>query len=266
MRTKRTLTIAIGILAFSVATAVTASAQGTTMNWTVDGEKRVALVFPSKIAGVKHPLVFVFHGHGGNMQNFAQTTHIHKLWKEAIVVCPQGVKRPNTLDPQGERTGWQIEANQPNIGNKDLHFFDAMLKTMRQTYQVDNTRIYAAGFSNGASFSFLLWAQRAKTLAAIGDCAGRLAPSEQLTQPRALVAIAGEADMTNHIDVQKQTIKTARQADNANGAGQACGQHCTLYPSTTQTPVKAFIHPGGHDYPPWASAEIVKFFKAHQKP
>lgn len=184
--------IAIGTLAFAIATAVTASAQGTTMKWTVDGEKREALVFPPKIAGVKHPVVFVFHGHGGNMQSFAQKTHIHTLWKEAIVVYPQGMKRPNTLDAQGDRSGWQIEANQPNIGNKDLHFFDAMLKTMRQTYQVDNTRIYSAGFSNGASFSFLLWEQRGKTVAAIGECAGKLAPSEQLTLPRALVAIAGE--------------------------------------------------------------------------
>lgn len=266
MSTKRTLTIAIGILAFAVATAVTASAQGTTMNWTVDGEKRAALVFPPKIAGVKHPLVFAFHGHGGNMQSFAQKTHFHTLWKEAIIVYPQGVKRPSEIDPQGNRSGWQVEANQPNIGNKDLHFFDAMLVTMQQTYQVDNTRVYAAGFSNGAGFSFLLWARRGQKLAAIGECAGHLALSEQLTLPRALVAITGNDDTLNTIAEHDETIETARQADNANAAGQPCGQGCIRYPSTTQTPVKTIVHPDGHVYPPWASKEIVKFFKAHQQP
>jgi polyhydroxybutyrate depolymerase len=260
------LMIVVGVLVFAVATAVTASAQGTTMNWTVDGEKREALVFPSAIAGVKHPLVFVFHGHGGNMQSFAQKAHLQTLWKEAIVVYPQGLKRPSPVDPQGNRSGWQVEANQVNVGNKDLHFFDEMLKTLRQKYQIDDTRVYAAGFSNGASFSFLLWAERAKAVAAIGECAGRLASSVQLTSPRALIAIAGEADQTNPFSSQQQTIHTALQADNATGAGQPCGQYCTRYLSTTQTPVKTFIHPGAHVYPSWASKEIVEFFKAHQQP
>ena len=260
------LMVAISILGFVVATAVTASAQGKIMRWTVDGEKREALVFPPGVTDVRHPLVFAFHGHGGNMQSFAQKAHIQTLWKGAIVVYPQGVNRPSAVDPQGARSGWQVEANQANIGNKDLHFFDAMLATMRQTYQVDDTRVYAAGFSNGATFSFLLWAERGQTLAAIGECAGRLAPPVQLTLPRALIAIAGVADATNLIYVQRQAIETALQADNTTGAGQSCGQYCIRYPSTTQTPVKTFIHPGGHVYPPWASAEIVKFFKAHPQP
>lgn len=262
------LLIVIGVLGFAVATAVTASAQGITMRWRVDGEHRAALVFPPapKIAPLKHPLVFAFHGHGGNMQGIAQLMHIHTLWKEAIVVYPQGVNRPSPVDPLGNRPGWQVEANQANIGNKDLDFFDAMLATMRQKYLVDDTRIYAAGFSNGAAFSFLLWAERGQTLAAIGECAGRLAESEQLTLPRALVAIAGQADTTIPFIGQQQTIEIARQADNATSAGQPCGQYCTLYPSTTQTPVKTFIHPDGHVYPSWASAHIVKFFKANQQP
>jgi len=262
------LMIAIGILGFIVATTAKASAQGITMRWTVDGEHRAALVFspPPTHQQVKHPLVFAFHGHGGNMNGVAQLMHIHTLWQEAIVVYPQGVNRPSPVDPQGNRPGWQVEANQANIGNKDLDFFDAMLATMRQKYLVDDSRVYAVGFSNGAAFSLLLWAERGQTLAAVGDCAGRLAQSEQLTLPRPLVAIAGRADPINPFAFQQQTIEIARQADNATGAGQPCGQYCTLYPSTTQTPVKTFIHPGGHVYPPWASGQIVKFFIAHPQP
>jgi len=262
------LMIAIGILAIALGTVPAASAQGITMRWTVDGENRAALVFaPAPTIGhVKSPLVFAFHGHGGNMNGIAQRMNIHTLWREAIVVYPQGVNRPSAVDPQGNRSGWQVEANQANIGDKDLNFFDAMLTTMRQKYLVDDTRVYAAGFSNGAAFSLLLWAERGQSLAAVGECAGRLAPSEQLTLPRALVAIAGLADPINPFRAQKQTIETARQADNATGPGQPCGQYCTLYPSTTQTPVKTFIHPGGHVYPSWASAEIVKFFIAHPQP
>jgi polyhydroxybutyrate depolymerase len=260
--------VAIGVIGFMVATTVTASAQGTTMKWTVGGEKREALVFPPTAAAVRHPLVFAFHGHGGNMQNFAQKVHIQTLWKEAIVVYPQGVKRPTPIDPQGNSSGWQVEANQASIGDKDLHFFDAMLATFRQTYQyqVDITRVYAVGFSNGAGFSFLLWAERDKTLAAIGVCAGRLAQSVQLTLPRPLIVIASRADKIIPFRLQFWAIEAAREVDNATGRGQPCGQDCIIYPSTTQTPVKTLMHPDGHTYPSWASAEIVTFFKAYPQP
>jgi hypothetical protein len=30
--------------------------------------------------------------------------------------------------------------------------------------------------------------------------------------------------------------------------------------------VKTFFHPGAHVYPPWAPAEIVKFFQNHKRP
>ena len=47
-----------------------------TRNWEVDGLKREALVyFPASKTPVS--LVFVFHGHGGNMKNGARSFRIH---------------------------------------------------------------------------------------------------------------------------------------------------------------------------------------------
>jgi polyhydroxybutyrate depolymerase len=263
---------------FSIAAAFAAlflmspavSAQGMVMTWTVDGEKREALVFAPAptTSAIKHPVVFVFHGHGGNMQGFSQKAHLQTIWKEAIVVYPQGLKgRPMPADPQGLRPGWEFEANQTdgNVGNKDLDFFDAMLATMKQKFSVDDQRVYSTGFSNGAIFSYLLWAERSKVIAAIAACAGVLWDSEHLTQSRALLAAGGKADTTLPFDKQQQTIELGRTADNATGPGQSCGQICTLYLSTSQTPVKTLIHSGGHVYPPWMPDETVKFFKAHKQ-
>jgi polyhydroxybutyrate depolymerase len=241
------------------------AAQGTLMTWTVDGQKREAIVFapaPST-AAIDHPLVFGFHGHGGNMNGAAQLMHIQTVWLEAIVVYPQGLNTPSHVDPQGHKPGWQVEVNQAgNVGNRDLDFFDAMLTTMHQKFTVNDKRIYATGFSNGGVFSYLLWAERGQTIAAIGEVAGRLWDSEHLTEPRAALAIAGQADTVDPFAQQQQSIENARQVDSATGPGQACGPNCTFYASTTQTPVKKIIHPGGHVYPPWAPGEIVKFFKA----
>jgi polyhydroxybutyrate depolymerase len=274
MKFRFTIILAILLLATSAGSAL---AQGTVMNFTVDGVKREALVFaPAPTTSkIKHPLVFAWHGHGGNMQAAAQGMHLQTLWPDAIIVYPQGLNTPSHVDPQGNKPGWEVEVNQAApVGNRDLKFFDAMLSTLHQKYAVDDERIYSTGFSNGAVFSYLLWAERSNVIAAIGEVAGRLWDTEHLTQPRAVLAIAGQADTTDPFALQQQTIETARQADNATGQGQPCplpngaatGTVCARYPSTTQTPVKTVIHPGAHVYPPWAPQEIVDFLKLHKRP
>jgi polyhydroxybutyrate depolymerase len=249
------------------------------ITWTVDGEQREALVFAPEPAtlDIKHPLVFAFHGHSGNMNDASQAMHIQTLWPAAIVVYPQGKHRPGDIDPQGNKTGWQVEANQTwgNVGNKELDFFDTMLAAMHQKFTVDDERVYSTGFSSGAVFSYLLWAERPQIIAAIGETAGRLWDSEHLTQPRALLAIGGSLDTTDIFAKQKATIDNdARPADSATGPGQPCPlpsgapslTTCTFYSSTTQTPVKELIHPAAHIYPSWAPPEIVTFFKNHKRP
>src|SRR5947209_11086957 len=114
------------VLVISITASSSAGAQ-TTMNWTVDGQQRQAIVFapaPTTISNVKHPLVFAFHGHGGNMNGTSQLMHIQTLWPEAIVVYPQGLNSPGIVDPPGNKPGWQYEANQTDghVGNRDLDF------------------------------------------------------------------------------------------------------------------------------------------------
>jgi len=235
------------------------------MHWTIDGVQRDALVFAPKSTNgaAKHALVFGFHGHGGHMQGTSQQMHIQTIWPQAIVVYPQGLNTVSIIDPTGSKPGWQGKAGDSN--DRDLKLFDAMVATMEQKYTVDTRRIYTTGFSNGGLFSYLLWAERAKTIAAVGEVAGRLDPAETLTTPRALLAVAGQQDTTDPFAMQLQTIQDARQVDGATGAGQPCGPYCRFYASP-KTPVRTYIHPMGHVYPPWAPFQIVRFFKAHQQP
>jgi polyhydroxybutyrate depolymerase len=258
------------VLVSLIASATTAAKQqphGTIERWTIDGVQRDALVFAPRATrgAARHPLVIAFHGHGGNMLSTSVRMSIQTLWPQAIVVYPQGLNTPTAVDPAGTLPGWQGSAGA--FGDRDLELFDAIVATMQKSYAVDRRRIYATGFSNGAVFSYLLWAERAKTVAAIGEVAGRLDPSETLTTPRALLAVAGRSDAIAPFAVQRQSIQQAREIDGATGAGTPCGRYCTYYPSTKgPVPVKTFIHPGGHVYPAWASTEIVRFFKSHKKP
>ncbi|HEV8181932.1 MAG TPA: hypothetical protein VGQ61_06135, partial [Candidatus Angelobacter sp.] len=178
-------------LAMLAAAAPAALAQ-TTMTWTVDGVQRQALVFaPGPVPATNAqpvPLVFAFHGHGGTMQAAAQVMHLQTFWPGAVIVYPQGLKTPSLVDPQGNFPGWQVRGGQTGLNDRDLKFFDAMLATLRQKFPVDHERVYATGFSNGAIFTYLLWSERGKVLAAFGIVAGLLDPAEHFTVPRAVVA------------------------------------------------------------------------------
>jgi polyhydroxybutyrate depolymerase len=255
------------LLVILAASASAALAQ-TTMTWTVDGVQREALVFaPAPVLGTNVqtvPLLFAFHGHGGTAKAASQVMHLQTLWPGAVIVYPQGLKTPSQVDPQGNFPGWQVRAGQAGLNDRDLKFFDAMLATMHQKFPVDHERIYATGFSNGAIFTYLLWAERAKALAALGIVAGLLDPAEHFTLPRAVVVIGGVNDNVLPFSSQLQTIQLDRQIDNVTGPGQPCGPICTFYPSSSQTPVVTRIHHGGHVYPPWAGAAIVEFLKLHK--
>jgi polyhydroxybutyrate depolymerase len=263
---RSTLICLAAALAALPSTAAGQPGPGAVEHWTVDGVQREALVFAPQGPGtVRQPLVVAFHGHGGTMRATARRMRLQALWPRAIVVYPQGLDTPTPHDPAGTSSGWQATAGE--LGDRDLRLFDAIVATLRRSYRVDARRIYVTGFSNGAVLSLLLWAQRPRTIAAVGEVAGRLHPAEELTVPRAFLAIAGRADAVAPFVLQRQTIRRAREVDDAQGAGLPCGRWCTFYPSASgPVPVKAFVHPGGHVWPRWAGAELVRFVQAHPQP
>src|SRR4051794_18264014 len=74
----------------------------------VGDTQREALVhIPSSAGKTPAPVVFLFHGHKGTMQNAADSFGCHKLWPEAICVYPQGLPTIARSDPKGEFPGWQ---------------------------------------------------------------------------------------------------------------------------------------------------------------
>ena len=142
-----------------------------TLDLMINGESRKAVIYIPATANTKPtPVIFAFHGHGGTMLNMYRTRGFEKLWPEAIFICPQGLNTKGMLtDPEGKKSGWVM--NDVTDSNRDLQFFDAMLKTLRTDYKIDNSRIYATGHSNGGGFVYLLWATRASEFAAFAPTA-----------------------------------------------------------------------------------------------
>lgn len=226
----------------------------------VDGLVRRALVFPPPSGpSEKTPVVLAFHGHGGNMNGAARAMALQNAWPEAIVVYPQGVPIPTDVDPQGLKPGWQREPGQ--AGNRDLKFVDALLAKLREQYPIDDQRIFAVGFSNGAGFTYLLWLERAQAFAGFAAVAGKSTLTGKFTVPKPAVQIGGQADKLVPPSESKIAFANVRKLNGCPDRGQPCGAGCTRYPSTKNAPVVQVIHPGPHVYPPQATKLIVSFFK-----
>ena len=154
------------------------------------------------------------------------------------------------------------------MGDRDIHFFDAMLKSLEQDYKVDDKRIYATGHSNGGGFTYLLWAMRGDVFAAVAPSSAVAGKIVGKLKPKPALHIMGETDPLVKPEWQKLMCDKVLQI---NGCDKSKGQsydaqYATIYPSTTNTPTVLYIHPGGHVYPQEATAVVVKFFKSMVKP
>lgn len=245
--------------------ALTAAEPLVSKEWTVAGIKREALLHVPARAEKPAPVVFVFHGHGGNMRITSRTFAIHQLWTEALVVYMQGLNTPGRLtDPEGKKTGWQ---NAPgDQGDRDLMFFDAVLATLKSDYPVDVKRVYSTGHSNGGGFTYLLWGTRGEAFAAMAPSAAVAPAVMPLLKAKPVMHIAGESDPLVKFTWQKATIDRLIRL-NQCGAAKTWDQdeNCTLYPSKTGTPVVTALHPGGHEFRADTPPLIVKFFKQHAR-
>lgn len=263
MKPRARLLVAFLLLAASVF-AVNAPAR---REWKIDGVTREALVYiPASASSQPAPVIFAFHGHGGNMRNPARTWAYHQLWPEAIVVYPQGLNTPGRLtDPEGKKPGWQHGAGAE--GDRDLRFFDAMLASLRQEYRVDQRRIYSTGHSNGGGFTYLLWAERGDQFAAMAPTAAAATQSLAKLKPKPAWHLAGKNDPLVKFEWQTQTIAFVRKLNQCEAGQPVTGTLQTNYPSKIGAPVVTYIHDGGHEFPAAKACPlIVAFFKQHANP
>ena len=233
--------------------------------WVVDGVDRVGLVYaPTSATTSPTPVVFAFHGHGGTMQNAARMYAYHKLWSEAIVVYLQGLKTPGKLtDPEGKKPGWQHGAGAQQ--DRDLKFFDVVLTKLKADYQVDESRIYSTGHSNGGGFTYLLWSQRGEVFAAMAPSASAAGQELKSLKPKPVLHVAGTSDPLVKFVWQQKMITTLRERNACDPKGEPWDKSGdlvgTIYRSEKGPPVITLISPGDHKFPKEAPTLIVKFFQ-----
>jgi polyhydroxybutyrate depolymerase len=174
-----------------------------------DLERSYLLHVPPGYDGKKPtPVVIMFHGGGGTGQSaMRETGWAQKADKEGFLVVFPNAMPPDPTQPSRFGTNGQIwndgsgrfHAGEKNI--PDVVFINAMLDDLIARFNVDRRRIYATGFSNGASMTFRVGVELSARIAAIAPFAGALwIKQPALDRPVSLYYITGDADPLNPVE------------------------------------------------------------------
>jgi polyhydroxybutyrate depolymerase len=201
---------------------------------TVDGAVRETLVYvPASASGpAAVPVVFMFHGSGGDGRKFyeisgwrekADAEGLIAVFPTALVHCYKEDENADGdfADPGELKVGTKWAAGK--LGDParmplcsaeelaalppdrraaadhpladDLAFVRAMLDRLPLGYAVDARRVYASGFSNGGGFTSRLALEMADRFAAIGAASGGLdLDATPAARPLTIVFSGGAAD------------------------------------------------------------------------
>jgi polyhydroxybutyrate depolymerase len=136
---------------------------------TVDGiERTYILHIPKLLDNTKPaPLVFALHGGGGTAKKMNALTGFNKVSDDyGFILCyPQGIDKH-------WNDGREVNISHVNgIEVNDVKFFSLLIDTLLAKYNIDSSRIYSCGISNGGMMSFRLGCELNNKIAAIAPVA-----------------------------------------------------------------------------------------------
>lgn len=151
---------------------------------TINGEIRRWMTYvPSTYTGESEvPMVLVMHGYTASMYAIAEESRWYDVAEENgfIVVFAQGLVRPADMMGNIPTAMWLGGAFSALAGDADpdtdVKFLNTLLDKMESDYNIDTTRVYATGHSNGSMMTWTLGARLTNRFAAIAPV-GYMIPS-----------------------------------------------------------------------------------------
>ena len=157
-----------------------------------DIEREYILYIPESYDGTtSFPLLFNFHGGGGNILNYMSSVDMRPIADTSnfILVYPEGLYGL-----------WNVSLpsdSESKNNTDDIGFINTLIDQIASTYNVDTSRVYATGFSNGAGMSYTLACAMSNKIAAIASMGGLLymhTAQNSKPSPVAIMSIHGTAD------------------------------------------------------------------------
>ena len=176
-----------------------------TENMVFDGQEREYIIYlpESYNATSAFPVLFSFHGGSGYASDFIQMNDMRPIADTAnfIAVYPQGA-----IDPDGGTTSWIHKAP---TDHDDIFFVEAIIDDLSLEYTIDQSRVYACGYSEGAIFSYELGCRLNDQIAAFAAVSGSMLANYYRDDiygwgpcspehPTAMMLIPGTDDYNDH--------------------------------------------------------------------
>lgn len=147
------------------------------------------------------PLLFNFHGFGGNASEYMAYADMRKLAESEgfILVYPQGSDLDGSPHWNTCPNGGDNKSNADDFG-----FIAALVSELSGTYSIDQNRIYAAGYSNGGMMAYGLANYSSEIFAAVASVSGTMLDCTATPEhPMPVIHLHGTADDTLPYDGNK---------------------------------------------------------------
>lgn len=139
-------------------------------------ERYYLLKIPSGYSGEKTPMIIAMHGGLGSAMNLQDQSQLSVKCDDAgyIVVYPEGVKSPLGIRTwnAGVCCGYAAQNNIDDVG-----FISKLIDEIKTKVNIDTTRVYATGMSNGGFMSYRLACELSDKIAAIAPVAASMTVS-----------------------------------------------------------------------------------------
>ena len=232
-----------------------AQAKRSTLRFDIDGQPRKVLLFTPDKPSPAPPLVIVFHGRGDDAAPFAEAVKLHRDWPEAIVAYPRG--EPLQTKPM---RGWQYRRGQ--FDDRDLKLTDRLLQTLSERYGTRPGTSYAAGFSNGGHFLFLLLKERAEAFAAYAILGAVQPDYASDASPRPLMYLFGRGENREFQDDWASTVQALIRHNRSEQVLTDVPPCCKrAAPKAGGAPLVFGTYNAGHIWPDGGNEWLIRFFK-----
>jgi len=220
----------------------------------VDGVKRTAWIYlPADSRPA--PVIFAFHGHGGNQNYSLRRFGFDKSMPDCISVYPQGLPSKGITDPEGTKNGWQQKIG--DQGDRDLKFTDALLKWVKDHHAVDTKHIFAMGHSNGAAFTFVLWGSRGDVFSAFAPCSAPATGRVRTVGMKPAMYTYGTKDTIVNPRSMNLTLSVLTRL---NGGGEFVSDG-PIQKQKGGVLFWTYVFDGGHQLPEDSMTYVAKFFR-----
>ncbi len=233
-----------------------------TLELDIDGLQRKVLVYaPDQAVAPDTPLVIVYHGRGDDSVAFANAVKLHKDWPDAIVAYPRG----ETIDTTPPMRGWQYKAG--TYDDRDLKLTDRLLAELRERYPIAPERTFAAGFSNGGHFVFLLNKVRNNDFSAF-VAIGALQPEYASdAPPKPFMYLFGRREDPRYQGDWAKTVEAlSRHNRSEQRAVDFAGCCKWLAPQPGGAPLVFGLYNAGHIWPSDGNQWLMEFLRLQSTP